>query len=50
MQISDFDFVQLTQDTNVLPFQSDDNDLNNFLMVFFDFSENSKNKKSRPLI
>lgn len=32
MQISDFDFVQLTQDTNVLPFQSDDNDLNNFLM------------------
>ena len=32
MQLSDFEFVQLTQDTPLLPFVSEDEDLNNFLM------------------
>lgn len=31
-QLSDFEFVQLTQDTPLLPFVSEDEDLNNFLM------------------
>lgn len=31
MQLSDFEFVQLTQDTPLLPFISEDEDLNNFL-------------------
>ena len=32
MQLSDFEFVQLTKDTPLLPFVSEDEDLNNFLM------------------
>ncbi len=32
MQLADFDFVQLTPDTTLLPFVSEDEDLNNFLM------------------
>lgn len=32
MQLTDFEFVQLTQDTPLLPFVSEDEDLNNFLM------------------
>lgn len=31
MQLADFEFVQLTQDTLLLPFVSEDEDLNNFL-------------------
>ena len=31
MQLSDFEFVQLTKDTPLLPFVSEDEDLNNFL-------------------
>ena len=31
MHITDFDFVQLTKDTPLLPFVSEDEDLNNFL-------------------
>ncbi|MBQ7530768.1 MAG: hypothetical protein IJT12_03610 [Paludibacteraceae bacterium] len=31
MQLSDFEFVQLTKDTPLLPFVSVDEDLNNFL-------------------
>ena len=37
MLLQDFDFVQLTEDTPLLPFVSEDEDLNNFLM------EDSKN-------
>lgn len=29
MQLADFEFVQLTQDTDILPFLSEDEDLNN---------------------
>lgn len=32
MQLADFEFVQLTQDTPLLPFVSEDKDLNSFLM------------------
>ena len=32
MQLVDFEFVQLTQDTDILPFLSEDEDLNNFLI------------------
>lgn len=32
MQLSDFEFVQLTKSTPLLPFVSEDEDLNNFLM------------------
>ena len=32
MQLADFEFVQLTQDTDILPFLSEDEDLNNFLI------------------
>ena len=30
MQLADFEFIQLTQDTDILPFRSEDEDLNNF--------------------
>ena len=32
MHLTDFDFVQLSEDTPLLPFVSEDEDLNNFLM------------------
>ena len=32
MHITDLEFIQLTKDTPLLPFASDDEDLNNFLM------------------
>lgn len=32
MQLADFEFFQLTQDTDILPFLSEDEDLNNFLI------------------
>ena len=32
MHITDFDFVQLTKDTSLLPFESEDEDLNKFLL------------------
>ena len=32
MRLSDFEFVQLTKDTQLLPFDSEDEDLNNFLI------------------
>ncbi len=32
MQLSDFEFIQLTKDAPLLPFDSEDEDLNNFLL------------------